>query len=88
MSAIHPLKLGLTLAAITMLVHAMWALVVAVGWGQPLVDVLFILHFIRPVYTIAPFDIVTALGLVAISGLGSFCVGFLFAEVWDRFHIS
>ena len=36
--------------------HLMWAIIVASGFGQPLMEFIFWLHFIRPVYVIEAFD--------------------------------
>jgi hypothetical protein len=37
--------------------HLLWSLLVALGVAQPLIDFLFWIHFIKPVYVIEPFAI-------------------------------
>jgi hypothetical protein len=49
--------------------HAVWAALVAFGFAQPIVDFIFWMHFIKPVYTIGPFNIGTALVLIAVTSI-------------------
>ena len=88
MKAINPIKAGLALGAVMALIHASWALIVAVGLAQRLVDIIFWLHFVQPLYIILPFDIVTALMLVGLAAISGFVVGLIFAMFWNRFHLS
>ncbi len=88
MKAINPVKAGLAFGAVVALVHASWALIVAVGLAQRLVDFIFWLHFVQPVYIILPFNIVTAVMLVAMTAVCGFVMGCLFAIFWNRLHVS
>ena len=88
MNAIHPIKAAVTLAALMMLFHACWASAVAVGWAQPLIDFIFKLHFIKPVYVILPFDIMTAVFLIVMTGGVGFVAGLAFATLWNRLHVN
>ena len=88
MKAINPIKAGLALGVVIALIHASWALIVAAGLAQRLVDIIFWLHFVQPLYIILPFDIATALMLVGIAAVCGFVVGLVFAMVWNRFHLS
>ena len=76
------LALGLVLGAM----HLLWALLVAAGAAQPIMDFIFRLHFIRPVYVIERFDPVLALGLVLLTAASGYCIGAGFALLWNRFH--
>jgi hypothetical protein len=55
---------GFALGSLLGGLHLLWALLVASGWAQPLMDFIFWLHFIRPVYMIEAFDPLRAAGLV------------------------
>ena len=76
------LVLGLLLGAI----HLLWALLVAAGIAQIVVDFVFRLHFIRPVYVIEPFDPLRAVGLVLLTAACGYCIGASFASLWNPLH--
>lgn len=88
MKAINPIKTGVALGAVLALIHASWALMVAAGVAQRLVDLVFWLHFIQPLYIILPFDITTAVMLVAMTAICGFVVGCVFGFFWNRLHLS
>ena len=66
--------------------HLMWAMIVASGFGQPLVDFIFWLHFIRPVYVIEAFDPLRAAGLVLLTAIVGYAIGSAFALLWNHVH--
>jgi hypothetical protein len=86
MSTLDPVKSGLVLGAVFGLWHAVWSLVVALGWAQQLIDFVLWMHFIKPVYVIDAFSPATAIVLVAVTSAVGFIVGAVFALVWNRFH--
>lgn len=88
MKAIHPIKAGVTLGALLGGWHLCWAILVAVGWAQALIDFIFWMHFIKPVFVVAPFDLGTAIILTAVTAAVGFLFAFLFSLVWNRLHLS
>jgi hypothetical protein len=66
--------------------HLLWALLVASGWAQPLMDLVFWLHFIRPVLVIEEFDPLRAAGLVLFTAAVGYAVGCAFALLWNHLH--
>lgn len=88
MRAIHPIKAAMTLAVLLMLFHACWATAVAIGWAQPLFNFILRVHFIQPFLVILPFDILTAVTLLAVTGSVGFIAGFVFATLWNRLHAN
>jgi len=86
MGAIHPMRAGMVLAVLFGGWHLLWSLMVAVGWAQPLVDFIFWIHFIRPVYVIESFNAGTALLLILVTAAIGFITGWSFAFLWNRLH--
>jgi len=63
--------------------HAVWAGVVAAGWGQPLLDLIFTLHFIEPPFRVAAFRLETAALLVGLTFSIGGLSGMAFAAGWN-----
>jgi hypothetical protein len=84
--AIHPGKAGLVLGTLIGGWHLLWALLVALGWAQPLIDFIFWLHFIKPVYVVGKFDAGVAALLVGLTGVIGFALGGAFAVLWNKIH--
>jgi hypothetical protein len=79
-----PNRVGLVLGVVLGGMHLVWALLVAAGVAQDLMDFIFRLHFIRPVYFVEAFDPLRALGLVVLSAASGYCIGAVFALFWNR----
>jgi hypothetical protein len=86
--ALHPKRTAFTLALLLGGLHALWALLVAIGLAQALSDGLFRLHFIQPVFVIEPFQLGLALALVVLTSAVGGLVGWGLAFVWNRLHDS
>jgi hypothetical protein len=67
MPHLRPHKSGLVLGSVVGGWHLAWAIIVAIGWGQPLIDLVFWMHFLRPVLVVEPFAIGRAIVLVLIT---------------------
>ena len=83
MQTVNLHKSGLTLGVLIGLSHALWAALVAFGLAQPIVDFIFWMHFIKPVYTIGPFNIGTALVLIAATSIIGYVTGLVLAGIWN-----
>jgi hypothetical protein len=79
-------KAGLVSALLLGGFHLMWALIVASGFAQPMVDFIFWLHFIRPIYVIEAFDPLRAAGLVLLTAIVGYAIGSALALLWNRVH--
>lgn len=83
---INSIKLGITFGALLGVTHLSWALMVALGWAQPLMDFVFWMHFIRPPYVIQSFSLSTATVLVVVTSVTGFVIAFVFGVIWNRLH--
>ena len=79
-------KVGLVVAAVLAGWHLGWAILVAIGLAQPLIDFIFWIHFIRPVYVIEPFATVRAAILIIVTAGVGFLIGSAFALIWNAVH--
>ena len=61
--------------------HFFWAVLVALGWAQPLMDFIFKLHMLNSPFQVQAFDITLALGLVCIT----FLIGCFYGAVFYFF---
>jgi hypothetical protein len=59
---------------------------VALGWAQPVIDFVFWMHFIQPVFVIRPFSLSAAAALIVFTSVVGFVMAFLFALLWNRLH--
>jgi len=83
MTRVSAHKLGLLLGTLLLASHTAWAILVASGWAQTVMDFVFRIHFIKPVYAIASFDAGTALLLVAITTGVGYVTGLLLGALWN-----
>jgi hypothetical protein len=66
--------------------HLLWSVLVAAGWAQPIIDFIFWIHFIRPVYVIQKFNIGIALLLISVTAAVGYVIGWCFAVLWNKLH--
>ena len=79
-------RTGLVSGLVLGTIHLFWTVLVAAGVAQAVMDFVFRLHFIRPVYVIEPFSLIHALALVLLTAASGYCIGALFALLWNRLH--
>jgi hypothetical protein len=81
-------RTGVALAALLGGWHFVWSGLVALGLAQPLIDFIFRIHFIKPLYVIEPFAFARAVILVLITGGIGLASGSAFALIWNALHKS
>ena len=79
-------RTGFVLGLVLGTIHLLWALLVAAGVAQLVMDFIFRLHFIQPIYVIEPFSLIRALALVLLTAACGYCIGAVFALLWNRSH--
>ena len=65
-------------------VHVFWALLVGLGWAQPVVDFIHSVHFMKSTEMVGAFNLGTALLLVIVASLIGYTLGWLFGYFWNR----
>ena len=79
-------RLGLVVGSFLGIWHLAWALLVAMGIAQWLMDCVFRLHFIQPPYTITQFKPVLAVVLIAVTSTLGYFIGWVLAAIWNWLH--
>ena len=79
-------KLGVVVGSAFGIWHLTWALLVATGAAQWLIDWTFRLHFIEPVWVITAFQPGMAIALIVITSVLGFVTGWVTAGIWNWLH--
>ena len=79
-------KAGLVLGALMAGWQLCWSALVALKLAQPVIDFVFWMHFIKPIYVIEPFEILRAAILFIVTAGVGFLVGSVFALIWNAVH--
>ncbi len=76
-------KVGLALGIFISFIHLIWILLVAIipSGLQSLIDWIFTIHSIKPVYTILPIVWLNALYLIVLTFVVGYILGWLFAFI-------
>ena len=80
----NPNKVGLLIGALLGGWHLLWALLVLIGWAQPILDFIFWAHMIQKVYVVIPFDPLASATLIVITGVIGYAFGFIGGMIWNR----
>lgn len=83
---INPNKAGGVVAALLGGWHLVWAVLVLIGFAQPIIDFIFWAHMIQPVYVIKPFNPAAAITLIVLTAMIGYFFGFIGAVIWNKLH--
>ena len=86
MGTVSPNKIGLALGALIGGWHVGWALLVAVGWAQWVLNFVFWMHFLKPPYTVGPFSAGIAVILILVTATVGYVFGYIFGVLWNWIH--
>lgn len=66
--------------------HLVWALIVASGLAQLLLDFIYGLHFLNNPFTVNPFDLTNAIILVIFTTVVGYIVGWAGTWLWNKVY--
>lgn len=81
-------KTGLVLGVFMAIVHAVWAVLVALGVAQGLIDWAVGMHMMVNPYVVSGFSLGTAVGLVVMTFVVGCVLGWVFAALWNSLRKS
>lgn len=84
---IKPQKLALTLAILFGGIHALWSILVAIGWAQHLANFAMWAHMVHVNVVIGPFDGVAAITIVIVAAVVGYIVGLVVGNIWNKVHV-
>ncbi len=80
---LNPNKTGLIVGVFFGIVHLVWAVFVALGFAQAIMDWIYGLHFMSNPFYIVTFSAGTAILLVLVTFAVGYVFGSVFAMLWN-----
>ncbi len=88
MEKLSKAKTGLVLGLFFAVVHAVWAILVALGVAQGLIDWATNMHMLDNPYIVLDFSLGTAVGLVVMTFVIGCVLGWVFSALWNSLRKS
>lgn len=82
----NPKKVGLVFGAMVGGLHLLWAILVFLGFAQPIIDFILWAHMISPFFVLKPFDISAAITLIVITSVIGYLIGYTAGVIWNKVH--
>jgi hypothetical protein len=86
MGTVNPNKAGLVLGTLLGGWDFLWAVLVAAGWAQAVLNFVFWMHFIKPPYTVGTFNAGIALVLILVTSVIGYAAGYILGVLWNSIH--
>ena len=83
MNHLSPHTTGLALGGLLGFIHLLWALLVFAGVAQGALNFVFRMHMLTTGITVDAFSFTRAIGLIVMTFVIGYVVGWLFAKVWN-----
>jgi hypothetical protein len=83
---INPAKAGLALGKLFGGLHLVWAILIALGWAQGLVNFSMWAHMVNVPVVVQAFNFSAAATVVIVASLIGYVVGYVFAKIWNWLH--
>lgn len=80
---LNPNQAGLAFGGLLSTVHLVWSVLVAAGVAQACIDFILKLHMIEPAYKVMAFSLPLAAGLIIVTFLFGYIMGYLLAMMWN-----
>ena len=88
MNHLNPVKTGLAFGKLFGLVHLIWAILVALGWAQALVNFSQWAHMVSVPVVVEAFDFSAAITVIIVAALVGCVIGYVFARIWNWLYRS
>lgn len=82
----QPRKVGMIFGFALSLYHVVWAILVAIGVGQWLVDFIFWAHMFHMDIIVGPFDWTATITLIIVTFVVGYVMGYIGSLIWNRVH--
>ena len=86
MNHLNPRKTGLAFGTLVGGLHLVWAILVALGWAQALVNFSLWAHMVSAPVVIKAFDFSAAVTVIVIDTVVGYVLGYAFAKIWNWLH--
>jgi hypothetical protein len=86
MNHLNPKKTGLALGKLVGGLHLVWAILVAIGWAQALVNFSMWAHMVSVPVVVGAFDLTAAVTVVIVATAIGYVLGYAFAKIWNWLH--
>ncbi len=80
---LHKNQAGLTLGSVFAILHALWAIVVGLGFGRDLANWWHALHFISDVHSLSGLSVLNVVVGIITAFISGYALGWLFAWLWN-----
>lgn len=77
-------KAALIFGTFAAVMHVFWSVLVFLGLAQQYLNFISGLHFLNNPYKVLPFNLSTAVMLVAVTFVIGYLIGWVFAKIWNK----
>jgi len=86
MNHLNPTKTGLALGKLLGGLHLIWAILVALGLAQAVVNFSMWAHMVSVPFVVQTFVLSAAITVVVVATIVGYILGYVFAKIWNWLH--